>query len=63
MTQAIPRQSDHIHPTDAGGALWADAFWGWLQDQRTAAVEEAGAKASPWRLKPSAVEEHEPRAR
>ncbi len=63
VTQAIPRQSDHIHPTDEGGAVWADAFWSWLQDQRTAAPEEAGAKASLWRLKLSTVEEHEPRAR
>jgi hypothetical protein len=68
---AIPRQSDHIHPTDAGGALWADAFWAWLQDQRVADDDASASdvglppagkplKRSPWRLKPSASGEHDP---
>ncbi len=63
--QTIPRQHDHIHPTDAGGAIWADAFWAWLQDQRAPASLPLapGAKPSPWRLKPSTPEEHEPAAR
>ena len=71
LTVAIPRQSDHIHPTDAGGALWADAFWAWLQDQRVADDEPSASdvaltpgrkpiKRSPWRLKPSAAGEHDP---
>ncbi len=64
VTQPIPRQSDHIHPTDAGGALWADAFWGWLQDQRAPAVQggDPGPHPSVWRLKPAAAGEHDPAA-
>jgi hypothetical protein len=55
----IPRQSDHIHPTDEGGAIWAEAFWGWLQDQRApAAGDDAAKKPSPWLLKSSPPEEH-----
>jgi hypothetical protein len=61
VTQPIPRQSDHIHPTDAGGALWADVFWAWLQDQRAPADPSAKGPPSPWRLKPAAVDEHQPR--
>jgi hypothetical protein len=62
VTQPIPRQSDHIHPTDVGGALWADVFWAWLQDQRAPADPTVkGPLPSPWRLKPSTVEEHQPR--
>jgi len=60
VTQPIPRQSDHIHPTDEGGALWADAFWGWLQDQRAPAGSDTGPHPSVWRLKPPAPGEHEP---
>jgi hypothetical protein len=65
--QPIPRQSDHIHPTDQGGAVWAEAFWGWLQDQRAPAGDPAvpvpaGTKLPPpsvWRLKPAAAGEHD----
>ena len=28
------RQRDRIHPNERGGARWAGAFWGWLQDHR-----------------------------
>ena len=60
VTQPIPRQSDHIHPTDAGGAIWADAFWAWLQDQRAPAdAGDKSAHPSVWRLKPAAVGEHD----
>jgi hypothetical protein len=59
VTQPIPRQSDHIHPTDEGGAVWADAFWAWLQDQRAPADDASGTHPSPWRLKPSASGEHD----
>ncbi len=59
----IPRQKDHIHPTEEGGAIWAEAFWTWLQQER-APVDPAevakGVKPVPWRLKPSPKEEHEP---
>jgi hypothetical protein len=65
VTEPIPRQKDHIHPTEAGGALWADAFWNWLQAER-APLDPAEAsqtpRPSPWRLKPSTKEEHEPRS-
>jgi hypothetical protein len=65
VTEPIPRQKDHIHPTDEGGAIWADAFWSWLQAER-APLDPAEAsqtpRPSPWRLKPSTKEEHEPRS-
>ena len=53
----IPRQSDKIHPSEAGGAIWAEAFWTWLNAQR-APAEEGAIKASPWRLLPAPPEEH-----
>jgi hypothetical protein len=28
------RQRDRIHPNERGGARWAGAFWGWLEDHR-----------------------------
>ena len=28
------RQRDRIHPNERGGARWAEAFWGWLEDHR-----------------------------
>jgi hypothetical protein len=28
------RQPDRIHPNKHGGARWANAFWGWLNDHR-----------------------------
>jgi len=53
----IPRQSDKIHPSEAGGAIWAEVFWSWLNDERAPA--DAGAvKVSPWRLRPAPPEEH-----
>jgi hypothetical protein len=61
VTQPIPRQSDHIHPTDEGGAVWAAAFWTWLQTER-APAEPVGGKPVPWRLKPSRAGEHDPLA-
>ena len=63
VAQPIPRQSDHIHPTDEGGAVWAEAFWSWLQDRARARPEPpAGEHPSPWRLKPAAPDEHAPLA-
>jgi len=71
VTTPIARQADHIHPTDEGGAVWADAFWAWLQAERAPADPAAGhdggdphtpgpaGKPIPWRLKPSAPGEHE----
>ena len=42
----LPREtSDKIHPTRKGGAMWADAFWTWLQAERD---PSGGA----WALKP-----------
>ena len=57
VTTPIARQSDKIHPTAAGGAVWAEAFWSWLNQQR-APAEEGPNKASPWRLLPAPPDEH-----
>lgn len=58
VKQEIPRQGDHIHPSDKGGAIWADAFWAWLQGERTTSDASALGPKSPWRLKPSPPGEH-----
>jgi hypothetical protein len=60
VAQPIARQGDHIHPTDEGGAVWADAFWSWLQSERAPEGAAATGKLSPWRLKPPAADEHMP---
>ncbi len=57
VTTPIARQSDKIHPNEAGGAIWAQAFWAWLNQQR-APAEEGPIKANPWRLLPAPPEEH-----
>jgi hypothetical protein len=54
----IPRQGDRIHPNEEGGAMWADAFWRWLEAERAPAE---GGRRSPWTLKPAPPEEHLPR--
>lgn len=58
----IERQKDRIHPTEKGGAVWADAFWAWLQAERapagTIAPPSKAKRPSPWLLKPSPAEEH-----
>ena len=53
----IARQGDKIHPSEAGGAIWAEAFWAWLNEQR-APADEGATKGSPWRLLPAPPEEH-----
>jgi lysophospholipase L1-like esterase len=53
----IPRQGDKIHPSEAGGAIWAEAFWAWLNEQR-APADDGAIKGSPWRLLPAPPEEH-----
>lgn len=58
VTQPIERQADHIHPSEAGGAVWAEAFWAWLSAQRVAAPEGDKGKPRPWRLKAAAPDEH-----
>jgi lysophospholipase L1-like esterase len=57
VTTPIARQSDKIHPNEAGGAIWAQAFWAWLNQQR-APAEEGPSKVNPWRLLPAPPEEH-----
>jgi hypothetical protein len=55
----IARQPDSIHPSNAGGAVWAEAFWKWLLEHRAPApvVGEHLPKGSgrhavnPWRLR------------
>lgn len=59
----IPRQSDHIHPNDEGGAVWAEAFWNWLEAERArdSELDAAGqpdAGRSPWALRAGPAEEH-----
>jgi hypothetical protein len=63
VKEAIPRQSDKIHPNTEGGAIWAAAFWKWLHEQRAPAepAAEGAKKPSPWKLKPSPPEEHQPK--
>jgi len=39
------RQHDRIHPSERGGARWANALWGWLLDHRDPA-------SSGWALVP-----------
>jgi hypothetical protein len=62
----IPRQGDKIHPNEQGGAMWAEAFWRWLEEERAREGEpDAAGKAapgrSPWALRPAPPEEHRPR--
>lgn len=63
VKQPIPRQGDKVHPNKEGGQIWADAFWAWLHEQRAPAqpVAEGAKKPSPWTLKPSPAEEHQPK--
>jgi len=40
----LERQTDHIHPTDRGGELWADAVWKFIfEGQPSDQVEDAPA--------------------
>lgn len=57
----IARKADKIHPTPEGGAVWADAFWTWLESERAPARAD-GSERRPWALKPSPVEEHQARS-
>ena len=60
VKEPIPRQKDQVHPSEKGGAIWAEAFWRWLEHER-APQRGAPAKAKrPWLLKPSTPEEHTP---
>ncbi|HSO00260.1 MAG TPA: SGNH/GDSL hydrolase family protein [Candidatus Nanopelagicales bacterium] len=66
VPQPIPRQADKIHPNEEGGALWADAFWRWLEVERARegepdATGKRGPGRSPWALRPAPAEEHLPR--
>ncbi len=64
VKKPIPRQGDRIHPNEEGGAIWADAFWSWLNEQRAGAAAEGAleGKLRPWRLKVAPIEEHTPGA-
>jgi lysophospholipase L1-like esterase len=57
VAQPIARQADHIHPTEQGGAVWAGAFWSWL-DAARAPDRAAAGRPSPWRLKAAEPAEH-----
>ena len=70
VKQPIPRRGDKIHPTPEGGAIWADAFWEWLNAERAPEgallPTPAGAKPpkrSPWLLKDAPGDEHLPRGK
>jgi lysophospholipase L1-like esterase len=64
VTQPIPRQGDKIHPNEKGGAIWADAFWTWLEGERAPAdAASRSGRPSPWRLKPAPPEEHQAKSR
>jgi hypothetical protein len=54
LATQISRQADGRHPDAAGGALWAQAFWSWLLEQRD--LSRGG-----WSLKPAPPDEHAPR--
>lgn len=55
----ISRQPDSIHPSNAGGAVWAEAFWKWLLDHRAPAplqgehLPKGSGRhvVNPWRLR------------
>jgi len=57
----VSRQADGIHPDGPGGAIWAEAFWKWLEKERAPAPKPgekvqggSGRHAvNPWRLKPA----------
>lgn len=38
LAKELPRKKDKIHPTPEGGAMWAEAFWKWLESNEPAAV-------------------------
>jgi len=51
LSSRISRQRDKIHPDEAGGSLWADEFWTWLQNERD-------PDKGYWALKPAPPDEH-----
>lgn len=48
--QFIPRRDDKIHPTAEGGAMWADALYGYLMKERTGAP-------LPWSMRDGPADE------
>jgi hypothetical protein len=70
VKQPIPRRGDKIHPTPEGGAIWADAFWEWLNAERAPEgtplpTPDGGKppKRSPWLLREAPPDEHTPRGK
>ena len=51
VNDRISRQPDGRHPDLPGGAVWAEAFWNWLQSQRD-------PSQGYWALKPGPADEH-----
>lgn len=49
----LARQKDGVHPSEAGGAAWAEAFWEWLGEERT-------GEGAPWAMRPAPPEEYTP---
>lgn len=66
VKENIARGSDKIHPTPAGGAVWAGAFWTWLEGERAPlepsesglSVGSGEGKRNPWLFKPAPPDEH-----
>jgi hypothetical protein len=56
VKERIARQSDKIHPTPDGGAVWAGAFWAWLEAERVYVAPSE--KKSPWSLRPAPEAEY-----
>lgn len=56
VKERIARQSDKIHPTTEGGAVWAGVFWAWLEAERV--YVPPGDKKSPWSLRPAQEAEY-----
>jgi hypothetical protein len=52
----IPRRADKIHPTMAGGAMWADALYSWLIQERTGAPK-------PWSMREAPLSERSPKGK
>jgi len=49
LAPTLPRGNDKIHPNKEGGAIWAKAFWDWLQKERD-------PTQGPFALKPRTAE-------
>ncbi len=42
-TLALPKWNDGIHPTNEGGAIWAEKFWAFYEETRASATKDSRA--------------------